>query len=78
MFVIQSHRQEGLKNFMKHQTTASVKLYVDLSSLIIPASHLGQYDQYEIQYTLDQIGYQCLLQTASLRRGDRRRGAGQR
>ena len=42
--VIQSHRHEGVKISMKHQTTASLKLYVDLASLIIPASHLGQYN----------------------------------
>ena len=44
MFVIQSPRQEGLTIFMKHQTTANLKHYVDLSSLIIPASHLEQYN----------------------------------
>ena len=44
MFVIQSHRQEGVKIFMKHQNTANLKLYIDLASLIIPSSHLGQYN----------------------------------
>ena len=29
---------------MKHQNNANLKLYVDLASLIIPSSHLGQYN----------------------------------
>ena len=76
VFVIQSHRQEGVKIFMKHQNTANIKLDVDLASLIIPSSHLGQYNPQKSNI----LGIKFDINACCKQRhcGDRRRGAEQR